>query len=213
MRTKVIYFTLFFFVFLCVLSSIYAQDEKQLDEDANAQTCSPIEAANPVPTDVNDFDDMWNTFDEIDHMRRRMQRMFHDTFKRGKYGNSDTIDKYFTSFEPDIDIKEGVNEYIVMLDLPGMTKETIDINLSDNILYIAGERKRMSVYDEEDETSGYRYFRKERSFGAFKRTIPLPDHILTDNINAEYENGVLIIMIPKKNPEEVEAVTKKIIVT
>lgn len=93
-------------------------------------------------------------------------------------------------FEPACEITEGEDRYTLSLDVPGMKKEDIKIEVIDNALTISGERKRES-----------------KSYGVFKRSFTLPASIEADKAEARYENGVLEIDLPKTpmaKPRQIE---------
>lgn len=93
------------------------------------------------------------------------------------------------------DISDSGDAYIVESDLPGINKEDIDINIGDGVLTVKAERK----YESSDENGG-RYLRRERAYGSFERSFNISD-IDAENIDAEFKNGVLILTLPKKQPE------------
>ncbi|MFS4460777.1 Hsp20/alpha crystallin family protein [Bdellovibrio sp. HCB2-146] len=93
-----------------------------------------------------------------------------------------------SDFSPAVDIEEKDNMYLVTADLPGMKKEEIKIDLSDNVLTISGERTR------ESKGEG-RY--TERTHGKFMRSFTLPSRVDPDKISAQFENGVLRITLNK----------------
>ena len=95
---------------------------------------------------------------------------------------------------PAMDLVETQDHFVVRADLPGLTEDDISIELEDNVLTISGDRQ----HEEKTEKEGY--FRVERAFGKFARTLTLPDGVDADAINAEFSNGVLEVRIPK--PEE-----------
>jgi HSP20 family protein len=95
---------------------------------------------------------------------------------------------------PAMDLVETQDHFVVRADLPGLTEDDIAIELEDNVLTISGDRK----HEEKTEKEGY--FRVERAFGKFARTLTLPEGVDADAINAEFSNGVLEVKIPK--PEE-----------
>jgi len=92
---------------------------------------------------------------------------------------------------PQTDLVESDDAFQIRLDVPGMTKEDIDINLQNNTLTVSGERKRERTAESEDAV------RVERAFGTFHRTFTLPDAVDADGIEAAYDNGVLTIHVPK----------------
>ena len=102
-----------------------------------------------------------------------------------------------------MDLHESDKEYHIRMDVPGMTKEEINISLDNNNLVIEGERK-----DEKDGADSKCHF-SERHFGSFHREVSLPQNAKISDINAKYENGVLLISIPK---EVVESNVKQITV-
>lgn len=94
-------------------------------------------------------------------------------------------------FSPSIDITETDKEIKVTAELPGMDEKDIDVFLNKDTLTIKGEKK------EEKEDKGKNYYRVERSFGSFRRTIHLPVEIETDKIEAKFKKGVLTVNLPK----------------
>ena len=94
------------------------------------------------------------------------------------------------NFQPALDVEESVKGYLVTLDVPGIKKEDIKIELRGQNLVISGERKKESSSD----TNGIRY---ERSYGSFLRTLELPRTANLNEIEAEYDSGVLKLTIPK----------------
>ena len=120
-------------------------------------------------------------------MRRfseEMDRLFGD-FGFGTFG----IDR-FDSWSPQVEVFERNNQLVVRTDLPGMTKEDISVDITDDSLVIRGERRSER---EEDEPG---YYRSERSYGTFYRQIPLPRGVNVENATAEFRNGVLEISMP-----------------
>ena len=94
-------------------------------------------------------------------------------------------------FAPSTDVYETEESYKMVVDLPGMKKEDIKIEVADNTLHISGERKNESTFSD-DQTH-----RIERSYGSFKRSFTLPKVVSAENIEAHYENGVLELILPK----------------
>ncbi|ORY30286.1 HSP20-like chaperone, partial [Neocallimastix californiae] len=95
-------------------------------------------------------------------------------------------------FKPRMDITEETDHYIIHADLPGLTKDNVRMELTDNGILTISENKLNDKYSR----NAY-YKRIERSFGQFKRSFTLPDDIDSSNIEAKMENGVLIIKLPK----------------
>lgn len=133
-------------------------------------------------------------------MRRfseEMDRLFED-FGFGRNllapGLARRLDQFGTfpeaAWAPQVEVLERDNQLIVRADLPGMTKDDVKVELDDNSLLIRGERK--SEREEDDEG----YYRSERSYGSFYRRIPLPQSVKTEEVSADFSNGVLEIKIP-----------------
>jgi len=92
---------------------------------------------------------------------------------------------------PAIDIYEKEDKYIVKAELPGMKEEDIDVSVVGDTLTIKGERKTEEEVKDED------YYRCERAYGSFMRSISLPSEVEADKIEAKYEDGVLEVSLPK----------------
>ena len=105
-------------------------------------------------------------------------------------------------FSPAINTREGEFAYHVEVDLPGMKKEEINIQVEENTLVISGERKVKEEIKEEN------YYKVESSFGTFSRSFSLPDNVDIEKIHAESTNGVLEIIVPKLEVQEVEKTRK-----
>jgi len=112
---------------------------------------------------------------------------------------SDIMDEFFneaiadrtSTFTPNINISETEDQFSIEVEIPGMKKEDININVENNTLTISGERKQKS------EEDGRRFHRVETNYGAFERSFQLPDHIDDESIEASYENGLLQINMGK----------------
>ncbi len=100
---------------------------------------------------------------------------------------------------PSVNIKETDDNFIVEVAAPGMRKEDFHVELHDNMLTIKSERQ-----EEHEEKKEDRYTRREFSYQSFQRTFNLNNRVVDDaNINAKYENGILVLTLPKK--EEAKA--------
>jgi HSP20 family protein len=133
----------------------------------------------------------WRPLGEIDSFRREMDRMFDNFFGRG----ADVAEPSLTWY-PSVDIKETKDDFVLMAEVPGMSKDDIKINISENTLTIKGEKK------EEKKEEDQNYHRVERRYGSFQRSFTLPTQIQESKVKAAYKDGVLTITMPKK--EEVK---------
>lgn len=135
----------------------------------------------------------WDPFAEMDLYRRRINQIF------------EQFDSNFTgkhSYSPELSLEENEKSYLVKVDLPGLEKDSINVELKKNILNISGERE---IREETENDQGF--YRSERSYGAFHRSLALPDDIEEGGIEANYQNGVLMIKIARK--EGAKTSTKK----
>lgn len=99
-------------------------------------------------------------------------------------------------WSPQIDSFQRGDQFVVRADLPGLKKEDVNIEVSDDSIVIQGERR------EEHEENREGYYRSERSYGSFYRTVPLPEGAITESAKAEFNNGVLEITM-QAPPREV----------
>jgi HSP20 family protein len=102
---------------------------------------------------------------------------------------------------PEMDLVETDDHYLLKADLPGMKQDDVSIEFNDGTLTIAGERK--AEYERKEKG----FFRLERSFGKFSRSLTLPEGIDPDKIAAEFHDGVLEVTIPKpeqRKPRRIE---------
>jgi HSP20 family protein len=130
----------------------------------------------------------WDPFRDLVTLREKMNRLFEDTLPfRGE-----EKELIAGSWTPAVDIYEKENALVLTTELPGLDEKDIEIKIEDNSLTLKGERKFEKETKEDD------YHRIERSYGSFSRSFTLPRYIDEDKINAEYENGVLKITMPKK---------------
>jgi HSP20 family protein len=95
---------------------------------------------------------------------------------------------------PPVDLVEAEDHFVLKADLPGLTEQDVSIEVQDGTLTISGERQA------EHESNERGWYRIERSFGSFSRSLTLPDGVNADAITARFDNGVLEVSIPK--PEE-----------
>ena len=96
-----------------------------------------------------------------------------------------------TAWAPAVDISERKDAYLVTVELPGVEADDLDITMEDGLLTIQGERHFAH------DSSEQQFHRVERRYGAFRRSITLPAHVMADGIQASADNGVLQILVPK----------------
>jgi HSP20 family protein len=145
------------------------------------------------------FQDLRNAQDERTRyqmdslMGSLMDSLFPSTFSLyGLYGQRQSA--AVTSppvWAPALDIAERKDAYLVSVELPGVKLDDLKITLDDGLLTIQGERSFT------DDTSKQQYHRVERFYGAFRRSITLPAHVMAEGVEASIEDGVLQILVPK----------------
>ena len=99
-------------------------------------------------------------------------------------------------FNPDFEVKERSDAFVVKADLPGLAEKDLDISFTGSRLTISGQR------EEEKLNEGETYYAAERSFGAFSRAFMLPDNADPDHASADFKDGVLQVTVPKKAEEK-----------
>ncbi|HEX7085292.1 MAG TPA: Hsp20/alpha crystallin family protein [Vicinamibacterales bacterium] len=130
-------------------------------------------------------------------MMRRMQEEMDRLFEGFGFGPSwQPSSRMMARWTPAIEVFERGQEFVVRADLPGLSRNDLNVELGENTLTISGERK----WDHEEEQEGV--YRSERGYGWFQRVIPLPEGVITDSAKATFKNGVLEIVM-QAPPQEV----------
>ncbi|MGC1122379.1 MAG: Hsp20/alpha crystallin family protein [Candidatus Methanofastidiosia archaeon] len=146
----------------------------------------------------------WDIFDEIQRMQEEMDRMFNDFFRRPYYrslGPGRSLQESEQSVAPRmreafIDVQETDKEVTMTAELPGISKEDIELNMTSDRLEIRTERKE----EQNEVNEGFKSF--GRRYTGFYRSIPLPVPVKADKARATYKNGVLEVVLPKKEVTE-----------
>lgn len=141
----------------------------------------------------------YNPSNEVSLFRNNLGRFFNDSFCTNQLVGHKTNQK--KEWQPVVDIIKKDKKVIVTAELPGINKEDISIDINDDVLTLKGERKYETEVKEAD------FYRKERVSGSFSRSFVLPAGVSTEEINAEYKNGILTIEIPEAQKEEVKQIT------
>ena len=127
--------------------------------------------------------------------------LFNSLFE--EFANFDKLDKNFNKFVPAVNVAESDKDFTIEVSVPGFNKEDFNIRLDNDVLTISGEHKT------EEEENKKNYTRKEFNYTSFERSFTLPETVNTDAIDAKYENGILNIILPKKEEAQVKP-TKEI---
>ena len=129
----------------------------------------------------------WDPFRELATVQDRMNRLFQDSFGPGREEGLTTA-----AFAPAVDIYEDEHNITLKVEVPGIDEKDIDVRLENSTLTIRGERK----FEKEEKEENYR--RVERQYGAFSRSFTLPNVVDTENVQANYDKGVLEVRLAKK---------------
>jgi HSP20 family protein len=157
------------------LQNRVSQLESQLGNDQQVSAMSAMPAYN-----------QWaDPFAQMVLMREQMDRNMRQAF-------ADT-----GAFTPRMDMKQTGDKYIITMDIPGMDKDKINVEIKQGTLVISGERQ-----SETKDNKNNQYYRQERSFGTFMQAIPLPEDAKTDRIDAKYNNGVLTVTVARMKKDE-----------
>ncbi|KYC50259.1 MAG: Small heat shock protein HSP16.5 [Candidatus Methanofastidiosum methylothiophilum] len=142
-------------------------------------------------------------FDIMEDMRKmqeEIERAFPDFWRRTPLlSPSESKEGEVIKYRrPLTDLKETENEFIMELEMPGITKDDIDIKVTEDLIEIKAEKNYQKK--EEDEKKGY--FFQERRYQGFYRSIPLPSGIKPEETEAKFDNGVLEIIMKKTEEKE-----------
>ncbi len=127
--------------------------------------------------------------DQFRAMQRHMNETFDNFFRRFSLAPWEWSG-WRGEYSPRVNVTEKDNVVHVEAEVPGMEEKDLDVSLSDNMLTLKGERRT------EAEDSGERYYRREISYGAFHRSVPLPGRVQEDSVKATFSKGVLRIELP-----------------
>jgi len=150
----------------------------------------------------------WNPVHELDRwpadfvgVQRDINRLFDNFFHSGSPVEETMAASYFA---PAVDIAEQENEYVVKVELPGVTKDDVKISVESSTLTIKGEKKQ----DKEEKSKDFH--RVERSYGSFQRSFTLPSTVKNDKIDAVFNNGILTITMPKSEEAKPKLIEVKV---
>ena len=134
----------------------------------------------------------WDPFRELNTLNERLGNVFRKDW-----------DAPFstTAWNPSVDIFENDNEVVIKAELPGLNAKDIDVKLENNVLTLKGERRFEKEAKEEN------YHRIEREYGGFSRVFSLPVTVNAENVHAEYKDGVLRVVLPKKEETRRKPIT------
>jgi HSP20 family protein len=135
-------------------------------------------------------------------MTSELDRAFEDwpSFRWPSFGQSATPET--VAWSPKIDVFERANRLVTRVDLPGLKKEDVSVEVTDGHLALSGERKH------EKEEKKDNFYRSEREYGSFYRAVPLPEGVKLEDVKATFADGVLEVSVPL--PAKPEATVRKV---
>jgi HSP20 family protein len=139
----------------------------------------------------------WEPLRELNSLQSEMNRLFNTVFDTPSNGPGNALRRWM----PAMDLVESGDHFVLRADLPGMSEDDVSIEFEDGTLTISGERK--AEHQEQEEG----FHRVERAFGAFSRSLTLPQGIDPDAVTAGFDRGVLEVRIPKpeqRKPRRIE---------
>jgi len=143
----------------------------------------------------------WNPLQDLVLLQDRMNRLFEDATQRRNQSDAGASDEFERSdWTPASDIYETDSGYMIAMDLPGIDREALEIDIDDNRLVVKGTRA----------VTESRQHRTERPRGKFLRTYSVPGSVDQGKIAAEYKDGVLQINLPKRNEQKPKRIDIKI---
>lgn len=140
----------------------------------------------------------WNPTRDFFSLRHNMNHLFDDFFYPSR---KISTDEGLWNWNPVVDIYEEEGNIVVKAEIPGVSKESIHLDVKDRVMTLKGERS------EDKEVKEERYFRRERTNGRFERAFTLPADVNTEDIKAEYKEGVLKVIVPKPEAQKPRQIT------
>lgn len=140
----------------------------------------------------------WEPFSELTTVRDAMDALFDQALVRRPRSLLTAMGESLA-----VDMYETENEVVVKATVPGVKPEDIDVSVVGDTLTIKGETK------EEENVERQNYIRRERRYGRFSRTLSLPSHVNTSKAEAEFEDGVLTLTLPKAEEAKAKTITVK----
>jgi HSP20 family protein len=136
----------------------------------------------------------WDPFRDVTTLQERMNRLFDQALSRTRMDDEEGLTA--SMWSPAVDIFETSDSIVMKAELPGVSRDNIEIRVQDNTLMLKGERKFEREVKEEN------YLRIERSYGAFQRAFNLPTVVQQDKIKAVFKDGVLEVTMSKAEEEK-----------
>ncbi|TBR61746.1 heat-shock protein [Westiellopsis prolifica IICB1] len=132
----------------------------------------------------------YNPWQEINSLQRQLNRLFDENFTPSRLLEDGSVKV------PAAELQETEKAILLKLEIPGIEAKDLDVQVTEEAVYVSGERKS------ETKTEEKGYTRSEFHYGKFQRVIPLPARIQNTNVTAEYKDGILNLTLPKTEAEK-----------
>jgi HSP20 family protein len=129
-------------------------------------------------------------FNVLRQMTSELDRMFDEPWSLFRWPSADLASPDAPLWAPKVDVVTKDGKLVTRVDLPGMKKEDVFVEVQDGYLTLSGERKKETKEAKDD------VYREEREYGSFCRTVPLPKGVKPDDVKATFDNGVLEVIVP-----------------
>jgi len=130
----------------------------------------------------------WNPFKDMDFINKEVSNYFENTL----------FPFWGKTTSPRVDVYQTEKDVIVKAEIPGVSKEDLNIFIDENSIRLSGQTRKDNEFKDEN------VYRSERYYGSFSRTIPLPVEVKTEQAKAEYKDGILSIVIPKEESTKIK---------
>ncbi len=149
---------------------------------------------------MNNYLDLWksNTWNEFGNINKLMDRMLRDPYSTLKY-------KELAQFNPNCEVTENKNQYIMKFEVPGIPKDQIKIELDENRLTVSGSKKEEKKEEDKDKKTHF----SEMNYGSFMRTFTLPTPVNAEKVMATYDHGVLTVTLEKSEASRTRQIAIK----
>jgi len=140
----------------------------------------------------------WNPWREMNTLQHRFNHLLADSFFQPSRSEDELS---LGTWHPVVDMYDEDDRIIIKAELPGMEKKDISVDVKDQVLTLSGERNH------DDEVKEEKYYRRERAYGKFQRAFSLPADVNSDNIKADFKDGLLKIEVPKPEKQKPKEIT------
>ena len=190
----ILYTSFLLLVGLVSLTSIARAEKAAPDQ---AQVSGATASSPKILVGHEDDYGAWDPYADFHRMQAMMNRFFKQSFQDPfRFVSGPDAALTGAMYIPEFDFRQTDSDFVIEMDLPGMEKSDIGIDVEGNVLKVSGEREQNM--ESEDTIDNGQYFYQGRSFGSFQRSVKIPENSKPEKISAKYDQGVLTITIPKK---------------